>query len=708
MKRSYSGKGYSPFQVETRVLQKLRVASYSHSESQEPLKTVDKSCMRNVKSCFKLSALGLIFFLASCKSPDVEVSSINKKLPAPQLKSGTQSPFDQDLETQTYVRVQGTCDSRVGDLFLSFNNILWVKPPSIPTYANTTLTGSEVNDINCADGKFDFYLTSTDILANWGVQTNTAGTSGNDVDVIYIKGETLIGETFALVLKDTKTGGNDNGGGPATTVSIEKMAPAGFGTSGQCENFYAYVKNANGYNTTHTSDVSVTISKSLSGSNYTSAEVFDTYADCDAGNSAQSTVLIPAANGMKSFYVKVPTDSGIINKPFAIKIATSTALNPSTTASTMTVRDSSSTGYRYLTVQSPNWRIYKDVCTAFSVNLNKYGYGQWSGDSFSTTMNIESDNSSAKFYSDSSCSTRATSLTIPAYSGSKTFYVKYVKAAAETNDFPSFKFALSSITASDASVSYDYSPIYWNADLTAKSTNTVVSWNQNNFNGSTLQTDYCYSTNLTLVNENFTPIPSSTSVTLNLYNSSGDANAVKFYADNTCSSETTTATIYKSPSDTSPLSANIYFKFNPAGSATSLKLKAMATTGSIVGYSHVYEYERVATMLKILGPSNIVASGQCEPITVMLTDTFISTNYSPAADVGVYLNGSANVHIYSDSICSMANPNLIISAGAGGQTTVYMKVNDMPSNQTLELTPVYMAGPYQTLGYVPYVFTIQP
>ncbi|MBO9668864.1 MAG: hypothetical protein J7501_18850, partial [Bdellovibrio sp.] len=145
--------------------------------------------------------------LTGCEDPGVNISTLGLKLAAPQLK-GT-NPFDQDFDSQNYAHIQGTCDTRVGDISISLNDNNWQTPPVTPDTTGTSL-GSVTNDINCADGVFDVYLTKADLTSLWGI--TVAADGGTDVDSILIKGETIIGETKTLTLLDPKQSGSPGSG----------------------------------------------------------------------------------------------------------------------------------------------------------------------------------------------------------------------------------------------------------------------------------------------------------------------------------------------------------------------------------------------------------------------------------------------------------------------------------------------------------------
>ncbi len=174
--------------------------------------------MLNVGSKSLLRVLLSMTLLTGCESPDLEVSSLDKKLPAPVLKGS--SPFDQDLEEQNYVRIQGSCDTRVGNIYLSFDKQNWHQPPLSPDLTGTTL-GALTNDRDCTDGSFDIYLTKNDLQSIWGLQT---GDDGTDVDYVYLKGETLIGETNILTIIDS-SGPGTGGNSPASKMALEKTWP---------------------------------------------------------------------------------------------------------------------------------------------------------------------------------------------------------------------------------------------------------------------------------------------------------------------------------------------------------------------------------------------------------------------------------------------------------------------------------------------------
>lgn len=481
---------------------------------------VDELVMLNVSARNLFLLLISAVVLTNCKETDLEVSSLGKKLPAPSLK-GT-SPFDQNFDSQNYARLQGSCDSRVGNVFVSFDKGLWHQPPQNPDLTGTNLPASTTNDRDCSDGTFDIYLTKNDLL-NWGIEP------GNDsVDYIYVKGESLIGDTETLTLVNNHNGGGGTGNGDPTPAKLllEKHWPVGFAGSGQCEGFRISVANSAGYRVKATTSINVEL-ESVSNAVGTVLPVFTRWEDCGGSSSTPlSSLLIPAGSDGVEVIYKFPSTplNGVLN----FRAITVTASIAPSSLLAVTLRDSSAGSmYRWIASEEPLHQIYKDVCYPLNLRIFAYDKNYTSG-SYTGSINLNSSDAALKTYSDASCSSPVTTYSVAPGVSLVPMYVKYTSLVSETSGFKEIAFSVT--TATGSNYTYDFSDIKMRVDLSSKNTVARVDlWGPQY-----LKADQCQTFRIVTTNDNGTLLPASSDISVQL--STNITNAGNFYAsDTSCS-----------------------------------------------------------------------------------------------------------------------------------------------------------------------------
>lgn len=240
--------------------------------------------------------LSTAILVSGCKDPDVSVGSLGKKLPAPVLTGP--SPFSQNFDLQGYARLQGICDSRIGNVFISFDQTTWPVTPASPDIGTSTLPAGTTNDINCADGVFDIYVTENDLLNIWNISP------ANHPASLFIKGETAIGDSEILTIKNTSTGGGSNSGpGPAAKIGLEKTWPRGFAGTLQCESFRVNLLDSNGHRgAVSTVPVSFQIQRPTTGN----INAYTSWSDCSNSLGALTTFTIPTGSDGMDVYYRFP------------------------------------------------------------------------------------------------------------------------------------------------------------------------------------------------------------------------------------------------------------------------------------------------------------------------------------------------------------------------------------------------------------------
>ncbi|MFM6926930.1 MAG: hypothetical protein ACKOX6_00610 [Bdellovibrio sp.] len=577
--------------------------------------------------------LGTTLLLTGCEDPGVSVGTLGKKLAAPELK-GT-SPFDQDFDNQNYARIQGSCDTRVGDLSLSFDNINFQTPPISPDITGTTLSGI-TNDINCSDGKFDIYLTKNDLNNHWGITTGTTG--GSDVRNIYLKGETLIGETKTLNI--AKSGGSNSG--TATNINVEKVWPAGYMGIDRCEMFKVYLSDANGNETSSSAATAFTLSSDsgTSGATFNSVGVYTNIFDCSNLSGAVQNFSIPAGSSNVFLYYRIPAGSAA-DATYKFKV-TNTSLSSNITS--VILRDPSSSR-RWVSWSDSTEKIYKDTCYPFS--LQRMSYGQYAtSEPNAVTLNLISSNSSLKFYSGSECAAGAemTSVTFPGYVEKASAYVKYVPKAGMAASYDT-----ATISYTTADTNYDITPIKLRIDTS--SANTVARldfWGPNNSTR-----DNCSAYTIVTANSNWTPIASSTAMTVSLTTT---VSGLGFYTDETCSNAISPASGVSSVAiPAGAVSTKVYAKTANLGSGT------ITLTGT--GLNSV---SRDLTVKPVMSGANLILNSGASTLTKD-TCTLVYLKYMddygsifPMSTAQTYTwtdgNASSSIHVYSDSNCTSSVP----------------------------------------------------
>ncbi|WP_415062259.1 hypothetical protein [Bdellovibrio sp.] len=630
--------------------------------------------MKNVSSKYLYVLIVFLTFLAGCKEPSLEVASLGKKLPSPFLKGA--DPFSQDFEAQNYVQIQGACDSRVGDILISFDKSIWHQPPTTPDLAGTTLPAATINDRDCTDGAFNLYLTKNDLTNIWGLPT---GSSAPSVDHIYLKGESLIGDTETLVLSK---GPNSGGGNSvATKLILEKNWPKGYAGSGQCESFRAQVQNSSGYRATTAVAITFKLEKRVKGLVSSDVATYSSWQDCQNGTTGQTTFTIPAGSDGIELIYKFPSTP--LNETFEFRIVAPSSLSADSNYTPVVMRDSSAgSNYRWLTIEPYIHQIYKNTC--YPVTIRSYNYNHSSpSDPSGGTINLTSSSSQMKFYTGSDCATETTSYTFSAYSSSINAFIKYTSSGSETETFTSV--TLNKGAASAGSYTYDFAPFDLRIDLSNKSLATRLEF----WGPQVLTRSQCQSFQLTTLNDNGTPIPVSAAT--QVYLGTQESSVGSFYTDSTCSY--TSISSIAIPAQQS--SFTVFFKatVNTAGtyhflhSAAGLNFK-----------SHDFNVILAPTKLKIYAPD--MFAGACKAFTIGLSDdagnSYVST-YNLNVNFNVSFSSPLTDRVFMDSNCSILNTSNNVTIGSGmGTAVVYIQTADLVGiNLNMSVTSVGgLAGDY--------------
>lgn len=602
------------------------------------------------------------FALASCKEPDVQVSTLGKKLPAPILTGS--SPFDQKFEDQGYARLQGTCDTRVGTILVSFNKESWHSPPTNPDVASTTLAAGTKNDTDCADGKFDMYITRNDLYAIWGI---TSGEDGDDVNYIQVKGTTLVGDTEILTLEDL----NKNNGA-ASLVHIEKTYPRGFAGKDQCETFRIFLSTANGQEASHSSDVSFKLTQQSPGATGTSfIAAFKSRDDCLGGADSLSAFTIPAGRSSIEVFYRFPTSVDILD--FGISNLSALTAGPVTR---VTLR--SLDLYRWLDMEAlseNHHQIYKNNC--YPIKFTAKHYNKTTAFfSASDKIILSSSNPGVKFYSNPGCTGEQTEFTPGADASSLQAWIKYIPSGAELSNFTSFDLAISNHGSN--SYTYDFSPVRYHVDLSGSGTANKVG-----FRGQReLENGTCVSYQIVAMNENNTPIAVNGSLMVDL--STEEMDVGEFYVrQDYC--EGNISSISEIGMSAGQIFKEVFFRPSTAPGKYHFKVTAAGMSyerPELNVTSTAYKYK----LLPFDSPG-----GACKPVQIKIVDRAGLPVMATRTYTAILNSSPGPSRLYSDPSCETSSGTVSIVNGTN-MGTFYVNTTDL-SGTTLTISAVDTAGP---------------
>ncbi|MFS4458442.1 hypothetical protein [Bdellovibrio sp. HCB2-146] len=630
--------------------------------------------MKNV-TCYRLLILifsGLVV-LSGCKEPEVSLSELGKKMAAPQLK-GT-SPFDQDFNANNYVRIQGTCSVRVGDLSISFDNKTWYSIPSIPNYTGTTLAGSETNDLSCqGDGTFDFYLTEGD-MTSWGIAADA------DVNYIYLRGSTIVGDTHTLTLKDPKLDGGTGNSGPATQVVLQKYWPDNFAGATQCEYFMASLRDANGNYAGAGKVVNFSIDKKVDSTVYSQIDAYLTMADCQAGTNAQNIFSIPASqNGIQVYYrfPDAPIDGVIYFRSSGVNLTT-----PTSSYTPVTLRDASGSRFWFST-HSFN-RVASNMCTPINFNARFYNGNMVNLSGSDTITPVVSGTNASKllFFADSSCTTSVT--TISGYQANGQFYFKYVGSEVSTDNL-AFTITHTLAGPSLGGGTFDDIPHKIEIDRSGNSTVTHIDLT----GPMTVQRGYCTRMNLSAFNNKGTLTSSTATVTL----TPSSAVSQLFASQSSCDTQTTPISAIAMTGSTTEV------WYRTTGTPGSTQTVTLSSAG-INTPARTFTIDDKPTSFALLINGNATSlsypvSPACVAATIEVKLTDYIGGYYYANTLGYTITMSVTAPfeytLYSDSSCSAGNEvvgNLGMSIGPGVSSTgvfnYWIKANSTPQQYNFQV-----------------------
>ncbi|QDK44094.1 hypothetical protein DOM22_02435 [Bdellovibrio sp. ZAP7] len=603
-------------------------------------------------------------FLAGCEDPAVSVSTLGRKLAAPVLTSS--SPFDQDMDTQNYVEITGTCDPRVGPVVISFDDINYHSAPTSPDTSNTTL-GSVTNDNDCSDGKFDIYVTAADLLSIWGITVNSDSSS---VDNIYIKGSTFFGDTRTLTIPDPKKGSGENVGS-AAKLALRKIFPKDFGGAGQCEMFTVFVTDANGNETSTGTAATFSVNPPAG----TSISTYKSIADCSSSYSPQTSFTIAANKSQLQIYVKMPTTPIDTVLGFTVT-SLSGGLTAATAATPVTLRDPASS-HRFISMTDAPGTLYKNVC--YPITMQRLDYNKTSG-SMTDSISLTLAPSDAKllFYTADDCnsSSKTSSVFFASYVSQSKIYVRY--EPGNTTSTTNFTKVEVNYTVSDAN--YDNPSFPVRVDLSNKTTIANVDF----WGPTTVSRSYCSPYTVVTANGNWTPVPADKDYTFN-FSSSSTVAGLEFYSDSNCTNALSNLVVTQGA-----VMSKVYVKSSAGQNSTSV------ITMTATGMNPVSREVSVSVVATGFGfetaPSYTLAKGSCNYVMLTLNDyagiipalnpinlAFSNSSGAAAGDVTLYTDSSCSSTAFAENVYAPIAPY------NSNQYKFYIKLSSSYSGSSLSL-----------------------
>ncbi|MNK19519.1 hypothetical protein D3C87_377410 [compost metagenome] len=559
--------------------------------------------------------------LTGCKEPDVSVGSLGKLLSAPSLKS--QSPFDQDFDIQNYALFKGTCDHRITELWVKFNSSSasvsahWKMPPESPNLTDTALS-NVVNDLDCQDGTFEFYLTRQDILSLWGFD---ASDNGPHIDNIYLKGTTPLGDTRILTLT------NDGGTTPQLPykIHIEKQnLPLASAASGTCQPFLVSLTDLSNVTARASQPVPFSIGGRLAGAGTsdTPQTLYLSSSECVAGTNGNATRSIATGDSQLQVHILVPS---LPNAEYEFQVSSPDISG--TNSSVVTIRDANSnygwmasTSGGALSASITHWE-----CSPVSIKRFTYnGVADLNGPAFSISVNSPAP--LLRFYSDAACTNATSAFSFASKASTSTLYVRYETTTVQSSFITSLNLTPSSAdydTPASMSVAVNTSAPLPAASLTLSGTTSATRGACSIFyairvDGNGQQT----APNLAQV------------VNLAISLPSGAA----FYQTTDCSNTPVTAVTI--PAGQSSVAFAV--KTN-AALTTSSTLNISATSPGLPTSTFPYSVMLVPTAIEVAGLNNITITQSCHAFQIAMKD-----------DVGIIsANASTNLRLKFTKVVGM-------------------------------------------------------
>jgi hypothetical protein len=539
--------------------------------------------------------------------------------------------------------------------------------PAAPNTTGTSLSGSEVNDGSCeTDGVFDFYITDAD-MTSWGLDPNVK------TYVLYIRGNSVLGETHTLSLKDPTPGDGTNPGGgttgPATQVILEKTWPTGFAGSGQCEYFSASLRDASNRFVTTAANVTFSLDKMIASTVSSNIVGYDNQADCIGSTNSKTTFTIPGGKNTLFVYYRMPDapiDGTISFRASNVSLAT-------TTSAYLAVKLRDSAAGRFWISSFAPYKVSKGMCTRGNFDARLYN-GSWKSPLIWTPAVTGTGAANLFFYSDADCLNKITA--IDGTSGN-TYYFKYTGVTVSpTNLSLTITHSINIATFGD----YDDIPQKLEIDLSGNTTVAHFDF----YTQDQVPRGVCNQTQIQTYNSQ------GALVTPNIYVTLASSAVTRFFT-NQADCDTDNNPVVSPLQITSPQTPLYYRVYGAPGTSQSFTF----TSTGLNTPARTFEILNKATTVTALfnGLKDLVftypSANVCTPMNIeaVLSDaandgTAYVNNFGENKIVNIYL--PAGYTIYSDASCINAEAgNLVLSvdmnANTSGPIIKYIKANSTPT-----------------------------
>ncbi len=408
-----------------------------------------------------------------------------------QLSSTSPSPFDPTQDAAGHAVFEGACIDIVNGFEIQFNDSPWFQ---IPTTAPSNGAGetpvSGTYDLNCADETYKFWI--------YHSQADTwlfnAGLSGMEVDTISIRGVTSLGYTQSTVYVQPPQ--------PPTDLKIRATGPKlGVGQN-QCMEFNISLHQGDGsYESYDGGNISFSLEKQVNGgSASTSYNLFNSWADCQNSSNATlaSSLIIPQYQQEIRVYYRA---TEAIGSTLTFNLSYAQTPIPLVLGSGESRQVKNPSTDVYIDFQVPH-SVIPDACYPVEIMSRTYNHNLDStrGDTIAF-INLPPE---VRFYPDGSCSTGGGTISgTTLSSGIATVYMKVTGTSIPADTYFG---AVETSSALD-----DDSRLIW-YDMTGSNSisQMMIHSSERAFAGNPEKME------IVVFNENGTPVPLASSMSVNL------------------------------------------------------------------------------------------------------------------------------------------------------------------------------------------------
>ncbi len=403
-----------------------------------------------------------------------------------------------------------------------------------------------------------------------------------------------------------------------------KLALSGASTliNGGCGAYVVTAQDANGNRTNVSSTTTITATGQGAGNFYS-----------DSGcTTINSTVVIASGTSSQTYYFKSAS-----NASYTFSATDNAASLTAAANLTVAVRASR------LVIAGPT-NLTPGVCSSAYTVTNTNLAGSATNVASNTTVTL-AGNGSGTFYSDSGCTTSATTVVINSGTSAQTFYYKNT-----ANEFLT-------LSATATSIAIGYLPV-------SVGTMKMVLSGSSSINSGTCSA-------YTLTTQDGTGVTTNVSVD-RTFALVGQGTGL-FYSDAACTTAITSVTV------TSGTSSKIFYYKNDRTANLTFQASLSGFNSASFNLSVVAQ---AATKMLIAGPSQVPASACSAAFVVTPTDVNNNAKVFPSTTTISLSGGGAGV-FYSNANCTTPTSTLNVTAGASNATFYYRNAN---SNLTLTLS----------------------